>query len=277
MQTPSTIVGVSRHIPLDEIIERMDSFYGARGWSPILKANDFSMLRRIGVHPQDCTTADLERIVMRGMKQGTRANYVARLHSMWRTMNHLGLIDNQAADGIPKIRRPHGVPRPLTDREADILLTKTDEPMRAWFTLGCLAGLRAMEVANLNGVDLEEGDHGWQLRIHGKGGTDLTVPAHPAVVDAIRGQATLGRLWNLKPNKLSSYACEEMRRVGVDKKFHSCRHYFATTALRVSGGDLLVVRDLLRHASVATTQVYTKLTASRTSEVVGMMSMPRVA
>ena len=55
------------------------------------------------------------------------------------------------------------------------------------------------------------------------------------------------------------------------KHFHSLRHYFATTMLEKSEGDLLAVRDLMRHSSVATTQIYTQLAQGRTRSLVNLI------
>jgi integrase/recombinase XerD len=63
-----------------------------------------------------------------------------------------------------------------------------------------------------------------------------------------------------------------MKRLGIPKKtFHACRHYFATNMLERSNGDLLAVRDLMRHSSVATTQVYTQLASGRTRSLVNLL------
>ena len=145
-------------------------------------------------------------------------------------------------------------------------------PMRHWFILGCCAGLRAMEVSKIRGIDLEEVSDGHILRVYGKGGTDLAVPVAPVVADLIKSYGTRDRLFAVTANKLSSRASKEMKRLGIPKKtFHSCRHYFATTMLEKSGGDLLAVRDLMRHSSVETTQVYTQLATGRTRSLVNLI------
>jgi integrase len=74
--------------------------------------------------------------------------------------------------------------------------------------LGGLAGLRAMEVANIRGADLEEGNDGAILRVLGKGGTDLLIPVAPIVAQTIRNANTLDRLWEITPNKLSAKAAK---------------------------------------------------------------------
>ena len=275
-KTETFPLSVSQLIPLGEIESRLEQSYESRGWAKSVFHNDMSLLRRLGVHPQEATLEDCERLVLTPAKSNSRGVYAARLISMFRHMNKLGLIKNNPTEDLTVVRKTKTLPRPLTEQEAAILMETSNEPMRSWFILGCFAGLRAMEVSGLLGSDLELGDDGYTLRVRGKGNTDLVIPAHPAVVEVIQARGTLGRLWKLCPNKVSSYASDEMARLGVNKKFHSCRHYFATSAMKASGGDLLVVRDLMRHASVATTQQYTLLERSRPTEVVNLLSMPMV-
>jgi len=271
------LVGVSNIIPISEIESRLEQSYESRGWAKSVFHNDMSLLRRLGVHPQEATLEDCERLVLTPPKSNSRGVYAARLISMFRHMNKLGLIKNNPTEDLTVMRKTKTLPRPLTDQEAATLMETSEEPMRSWFVLGCFAGLRAMEVSGLLGSDLELGDDGYTLRVRGKGNTDLVIPAHPAVVEVIKARGVLGRLWKICPNKVSSYSSDEMARLGVTKKFHSCRHYFATSAMKASGGDLLVVRDLMRHASVATTQQYTLLERSRPTFVVNLLSMPLMA
>jgi integrase len=270
-------VAKSGTIHSTELEQRIQDRYLARGWSSKVWINDRATLRRVcerSGNPDQVTLEDMESVVMRATKQGSRANYVARIKSVWQTMRDLGLTTSNVDQQLASVRKPRGLPRPISDTQAQKLLREAKEPYRSWFVLGIYAGLRAMEVSGLQGSDLEEGPHGYLLRIRGKGNTDLTIPAHPEVVRIIQEAGTLGRLYRLNPNKVSAYACAEMKRLGVNMKFHSLRHYFATSALSASGGDLLVVRDLLRHSSVATTQVYAQLQEGRTRSVIELLSVP---
>lgn len=260
-------------IPLPVIKEKLKARYETQGFSEGLFRNDFNLLLRMKVHPQVATLDDLQRLVMTAKASSTKANYASRLRSLFKAMNKLGLIDNKAIDELPTPRKGRGIPHPLTPNEAKLIMAEAKEPIRDWYVIGCLAGLRAMEVANLRGIDLEEHQDGYTLRIAGKGGTDLSVPVASAVAETIKKYNTNGRLWNISPNRLSKLAAREMRRLGITKKtFHACRHYFATTMLEKSGGDLLAVRDLMRHSSVATTQVYTQLASGRTRSLVDMLN-----
>ena len=259
-------------IPMDTIQAKLKDRYETAGFSEALFRNDFNLLLRMGVHPQEATLDDLQRTVMTAKAASTKANYASRLRSMYKAMNKMGLTDNRAIDDLPTPRKGRGLPHPLTPNEAKLLMTEAKEPMRDWYIIGCCAGLRAMEVAKLRGLDLEQQEDGYVLRISGKGGTDLSVPVASIVAETIKKYNTNDRLWTYSPNRLSKLAAQEMRRLGVSNKtFHACRHYFATTMLEKSGGDLLAVRDLMRHSSVATTQVYTQLASGKTRSLVNLL------
>jgi len=260
-------------IPIEVIKEQLHNRYRTSGYAENLFRNDWSILMRLGVHPALVTIPDLERVILRAKTQSTRANYASRLKSMFKALNKMRLIDTDPTADLPPIKRGRGVPKPITPAEFSRLLEGASEPFRSWFILGGYAGLRAMEVANLRGADLEEGEGGFTLRVLGKGGTDLLIPVAGIVAETIQKHQTLDRLWNITPNKLSSKAADEMRRIlGANAKhFHSLRHYFATSMLEKSGGDLMAVKELMRHTTVATTQIYTQLAQGRTRTLVNLI------
>lgn len=239
--------------------------------------NDTSLVRRFGKHPEDVTLADMEAVILRCTTPGGRANYAARIRSLWRHMRRLGLIESTVDDHLPQLRKPRSSPTPLTDAQVDRLLRFAEQPYRDWFTLGCYAGLRAMEVAGLEGGDLYAVGDSWRLRVRGKGGTDLVVPVGRRVAEVVERQGTLGRLWNLGANKVSSRACAEMRRLGINRRFHDCRHWYATTLLEATGGDLSTVAELMRHGSILTTRGYAALNPERPLAAVKALDARTVA
>lgn len=259
-------------IPLETIREKLKARYESQGFSEALFRNDFNMLVRLGVHPEVATVDDLQNLVMSVKAASTKGTYAARIRSIFKSLRKMNLIQNTADLDLPAVRKGRGLPHPLTPNEAELVMTKSMLPMRDWFILGCKAGLRAMEVANLRGLDLESGEGGYVLRVAGKGGTDLAVPVADIVAQTILKHETSGKIWAVSANKLTKLCSAEMKRLGIPKKtFHACRHYFATTMLEKSGGDLLAVRDLMRHSSVATTQVYTQLASGRTRSLVNLL------
>lgn len=260
------------HIPLEIIKDKLRDRYETQGYSMAMFNNDFNLLLRLNVHPQTATTEDLQRLIMSVRAASTKGTYAARVRSIFKALRKMGLITNQADLDLPAVRKKRGLPHPLTPGEAELIMTKAELPMRDWFIIGCKAGLRAMEVANLRGVDLEKVDDGYILRVAGKGGTDLSIPVADIVAETILNYQVSGKIWSVSPNTLTKMCSAEMKRLGIPKKtFHACRHYFATNMLERSNGDLLAVRDLMRHSSVATTQVYTQLASGRTRSLVNLL------
>ena len=260
------------NIDLEVIRTKLKDRYETQGFSMNLFRNDWALILRLKVHPNEASVEDIQNLIMTAKAQSTRANYASRLRSLYKAMHKMKLIDNRNIDDVPVVRKGRGTPHPITKNEAIILTTTAKFPERDWFIVACYAGLRAMEVSGLQGKDLEQNDDGYVLRIQGKGGTDLVVPVAPIVAETILKYNTMGRLWTQPPNRLSKRASVEMKRLGIPSKtFHACRHYFATTMLEKSGGDLLAVRDLMRHSSVATTQIYTQLVTGKTRSLVNLL------
>jgi integrase len=239
----------------------------------ILRLNDIS-------HPEFATTEDLEKAVMKSPGLSTKKTNVNRYKMIYRHLLYLKLIPEREspAEKLPRIRKPKSMPRPFTHNEVALIMTEAKEPQKHWFILSCFAGLRAAEISLVKGADLEELQDGYMIRIPaGKGGTDLALPAHPVVVEMIKSYNTLGRLWpTMFPHSLSVAACKELRRLGINKKLHSGRHYFATNAYSVSNGDLLAVSKLMRHASPATTAIYAELASPVAKQVINSMQTPGI-
>jgi integrase len=212
--------------------------------------------------------------------QSTRKGNINRYKMIYRHLMYLKLIPEREspAEKLPKLRKPKSSPRPFTNNEVALIMKESREPEKHWFILSCFAGLRAAEISLVKGADLEEMQDGYMIRIPaGKGGTDLSLPAHPVVVQMIQSYNTLGRLWpTVESHQLSTYACKELRRLGINKKLHSGRHYFATNAYSVSGGDLLAVSKLMRHASPATTAIYAELASPVAKQVINAMQTPGI-
>ena len=261
-------------IPLDEILDQLKNRYEASGFSQYVIRTDKQIIKRIGVHPALATVKDLEAVVLRATKQSTKGNYVSRLRAIYKHLNKMNLVNgnNPAAD-LPDVKVGRGEPKPVTKGEWATLMSEAKQPYKDWFILGGRVGLRAHEVAKIQGADLIQTETGYSLRVVGKGNTDLVVPIHNDVAEMIKSHNTLGRLWDVTPNTFSKKAADEMRRIlGPDSlHFHSLRHYFGTTAYEKSEGDLLVVRDLMRHSSVATTQIYTKLDEGKKRDLVNRL------
>jgi integrase/recombinase XerD len=228
-----------------------------------------SLYRMVGGH--EATRESIEEALSHLTNASTVGQYMSHLRLTYRALVERELIDKDPTLGITSPRRPRRIPRPLDRADVEILLAQSIEPVRSWVVMATFAGLRAAEISRVAREDLELHDGGYTLRVQGKGGHVGLVPAHTKVVDLMM-QFGPGRLWDAGPAWVSEKSVKEFRRLGLDGGIHRCLHTFATRALVAASGDLLVVRDLMRHASVATTQVYTQLAAERPRAVMNLIS-----
>jgi integrase/recombinase XerD len=214
---------------------------------------------------------------------------LSTVRSFHRFLLREGIVDRDAAATVTRPRVPRSLPRPLTVDEIGRLLETPDPATpagirdRALFELLYGAGLRISELVGLDvdDVDVEDG----AVRVLGKGGKEREVPvgrfAREAVQDYLRrgrpsfaSARTRGALFlNSRGGRLTRQSAarilqEHARTARLERHLtlHSLRHSFATHLLE-GGADVRVVQELLGHASVATTQVYTLVSREHLREV----------
>lgn len=217
---------------------------------------------------------NVEAFLARDVSAGTRRVYRSSLRHFYGWALDEGHVVADPTLRVPPIRVSMGTPRPISEDDLRHALSLADARMRSWLLLMSLAGLRCMEVAGLEPDDLVRTLDGWVLMLRvTKGGGSGSVPAHPRVVEVLlalpvytdRGQRSW---WSVSPVAVSRQVGRHLANCGVNATAHALRHTAATSWLRASGEDLLTVRRLMRHKSVATTQVYAELVAERPAEVV---------
>ena len=222
-----------------------------------------------------------------------RATSVARTLSAVRSFHRFllreGVTERDPAAGVAQPRLPRSLPRPLPVDDVRRLLEAPEESSptgvrdRAILELLYGSGLRISELTGMDvdDLDLEEGS----LRVLGKGGKEREVPLGSFAHEAVGAYLTRGRpalatgvsrgalFLNARGGRLSRQSCARLlgryvRLAGIDRRvtLHTLRHSFATHLLE-GGADVRVVQELLGHASVATTQIYTLVTARHLREV----------
>ncbi|WP_430592459.1 tyrosine-type recombinase/integrase [Humidisolicoccus flavus] len=160
---------------------------------------------------------------------------------------------------LPSVRVAMGVPRPASEASLEVGRRWATPRVSLMIDLAARAGLRCVEIARVRSSDVERDLVGWSLRVEGKGGRNRLIPLPDDLARRVRGFADdwcfsgddNGHLSAPYVSKLISRTLPE----GVTA--HMLRHRYATRAYSVER-DLLAVQRLLGHASVATTQVYTR-------------------
>ncbi|MDQ3936117.1 MAG: site-specific tyrosine recombinase XerD [Actinomycetota bacterium] len=213
----------------------------------------------------------------------------ACLRSFYRHLRREGVRDSDPMATISGPRRGRRLPKVLSRGEVGRLLEqpKGTDPTalrdRALLELMYACGLRASEAIGIEvgDVDLEDG----VLRARGKGSKERVVPIGSKAVEAVRrylerGRPLLARGRPVTPLFLN-FRGEGLTRQGLYKIVrrhaaaagladrmspHTLRHTFATHLL-AGGCDLRSVQEMLGHADVATTQLYTHLSSERLKDV----------
>ena len=213
----------------------------------------------------------------------------ACLRSFYRHLRREGLIEHDPTADLRGPRKTGRLPRVLSREEVALLLSQPwgTEPLalrdRALLEVMYACGLRASEAIGLQAsdVDLDEG----MLRARGKGSKERLVPIGRQAVAALRAYEQRGRpalvghrvqtqlFVNHRGGALTRQGLYKIvqghaRGAGLEQKMspHTLRHSFATHLL-AGGCDLRSLQEMLGHADLATTQVYTHLSADRLKDV----------
>ncbi|HEX7853026.1 MAG TPA: tyrosine recombinase XerC [Sphingobium sp.] len=233
-------------------------------------------------------SSDLRAYVAARRAEGIGNASTARELSALRAF--LRFVGGEGAD-VPAMRGPRvkpGVPRPVSPDDvialAEDVAEEAREPWiaaRDWALLLLLygAGLRIGEALSLTGSALPPQD---VLRVTGKRGKTRLVPLLPQVREAIIAYASLcpygagkeealfrgARGGPLNPTIIRKSVREARRRLGLPERTtpHALRHSFATHLLG-RGADLRALQELLGHASLSSTQIYTQVDAAHLLDV----------
>jgi len=279
----------------DLVVDRGCSRATAESYRRDLALLDAFLVRRGREDAAEITTEDLGDFLGSRMTAGdgrrTRARRAATVRSFFKHLTSSGAIERNPALLLPTARRHKLLPRSLgptlTARLLQAPLEVEPTPLvrrdRLVLELLYAAGLRASEAAGVRlfDVDAERG----LVRVVGKGSRERRVPVGEPALAALEDYLSLGRPRLRRPDspdrlllsrtgrRLDRQALYGLVRrwavragVTVPCSPHTLRHTFATH-LVTGGADLRSVQELLGHASINTTQVYTTLAFERLREV----------
>jgi len=247
-------------------------------------ARDGALLASLAAErdPAELTSHDIRRFVAVLHGKGRSPRSLARLLSSWRgffewLQRHRRIAANPCA-GVRPPKAARTLPSTLSPDEAVRLVAIDDDSElgvrdRALFELAYSSGLRVSELAGLDleSVDMRTGE----VRVTGKGSKTRIVPVGKHALEALDAYAAV-RAKLARATERALFVGRSGRRVSVrdvqrrikrraaaagidaDVHPHMLRHSFASHVLQ-SSGDLRAVQEMLGHASIASTQVYTHL------------------
>ena len=246
----------------------------------------------------DVSVSDIEHFLAERTRGGAAKSSMARQFSSIRMLHRFmveeGFRRDDPAALAEGVSKPAGIPKPLSEDEVSSLIASVsgDEPRnlrdRALLEFLYATGARVSEVCGLNLADLDMDAS--LVRLFGKGAKERVVPFGSVAHAALENWIVNGRpvmeptRWRRRDDSLAVFlggrgtrlsrqvAFQVVRdageRAGIDREVspHALRHTCATHLLD-HGADLRIVQEMLGHASITTTQVYTRVSQERLWQV----------
>ena len=236
-----------------------------------LRLHHLEQFARAHPDPLDTSTeAIIGYLENQGWKPATMLSVRSSLKSYFKWAVQSGLLIVDPTSRTRSVKMP---PRAIKEAPQDALLTALEccnERDRLAIMLAAYAGLRRAEIANLHADNVGER----MLTVLGKGQKVRRVPIHPMLEVPLRDAKARGGYIFRGADGWSPVTVDAMgRRIAralPDKwSAHSLRHYYAGHVYRASH-DIRAVQQLLGHASIATTQIYTQVNDDDLHAAVGM-------
>jgi site-specific recombinase XerD len=276
---------------------RFDGWLNARGMAEKTRhayGVDLEQLSRFAGErgPADLRPGDLRRFAAflseSGMSKTSVARKLAAVRTFYRHLIEIGEVSASPADLVASPKRDQYLPHVMKPGEVAAVLDgiPASSPLelrdRAMFELAYAAGLRAEEIVNLDVTDVDPDAE--QLRVLGKGSKTRVVPAGEPAWRAVASYVDRGRpalqqdpepaLFISKTGRRLSTSDVRRRLTGWVRRAavqggvtpHTLRHSFATHLLE-GGADLRAIQELLGHATISTTQTYTRVESGRLKKV----------
>ncbi|MEQ1670069.1 MAG: site-specific tyrosine recombinase XerD [Hyphomicrobium sp.] len=240
--------------------------------------------------------AYLQSLTEDGLAAASRARRLSSVRQFFKFLSAEGIVEADPASGLSGPKRARTLPRVLSIAEVDTLIAAAQKRIdgqegRDLFRalrFHCLiemlyaTGMRVSELVSLPRAVLR-GDRR-VLTIKGKGGRERLVPLNPAARDALDRYLTVSGRFDNSPWLFASKAAEghvtrqgfaqDLKDVAVDAGLdpervspHVLRHAFASHLLD-RGADLRAVQQLLGHADISTTEIYTHVLQERLKKLV---------
>jgi integrase/recombinase XerD len=231
---------------------------------------------------RDDVTAYVADLRVRGLAPSTVERHVSAVKGLHKFLVREGITENHPTARLPLPKVPERLPEVVSIEQVEALLSQPfpDSPsgLRDRAILETLYGT-GMRVSELTGLETTDTDlkQGF-VRVFGKGGKERLVPVAGMATHAIDAYLRNGRPFmrpkaslratdasavflNTRGGRLSRQAVFSIvrkygRRVGLELHPHTLRHSFATHLLE-GGADLRALQEMLGHADISTTQVYT--------------------
>ncbi|MFF2274226.1 tyrosine-type recombinase/integrase [Agromyces sp. NPDC058136] len=210
-----------------------------------------------------------------GVKATTRRTERNAIIAFYRFAVDDGLRSDDPTLRLAKVKVPRAEPRPFNADQIDRLLASgAYRRTRAMILLGYYQGFRVSSIARVHGHDIDV--TGGTISTVGKGSKERVLPLHPVIAELAEKMpkhswwfpARGSRGGHIRPASVTDLITKAKHRAGIHDELltpHSLRHAFGTDLVE-NDVDIRVVQELMMHESLATTQIYTRVSQRRQSE-----------
>jgi integrase/recombinase XerC len=279
--SPHTVSAYRRD--LHDFVEYLSAYYGTEGWS--WEGVDRLAMRGFLAH-----------LARRGVSKRTMARTLSGVRSFYRWMHRNEMVESNPARAVGAPKQEKHLPGYLDRAQIDLLFQMAEtRAMEGKFVdvrnlaileLFYSTGMRLSELQGLSRGDLDVVSQ--QAKVRGKGRKERIIPIGDHAVLALRNYESkrdeVIRQVGMKAERSAYFLSRTGKRIGVRMvqklvsefleqidedaglSVHSMRHTFATHLLD-NGADLRAVQELLGHASISTTQIYTHTSVERLKQV----------
>lgn len=208
------------------------------------------------------SSGDIERFLDSRNLESPRSRYrwLSELHRFYSWAAAYDHVDCDPTVVIVRPRLSRLLPRPVDDEVVRVAMRTAGPQMRAWLALAGYAGLRCVEISNVDRASLGPD----AVRVRGKGGHERVVPLHPLVADSLSGTSLARSGPVFRHENGQPFSAKQVSERGAlfheligypGVTLHQYRHNFGTRIYRYSR-DLRATQELLGHARIDTTAGY---------------------
>lgn len=263
----------------DDVLAEFAAYQRAKGLSQRTIENRDYMLRALarsaGKPLLEVQVGDMRRRLGRGVKVGSMTTERDAYVAFFKFAAKEQLRTDDPSNRLEPIKRKRSVPRPYTQAQIDRLLSSgAYRRTRVMILLGVYQGLRAGSIARVHGRDVDLAEN--LLHVVGKGNKRAALPLHPLIREVALAMprdgywfpARRGHAGHIHSASVSDLLTRAKKRAGIDDEDltgHSTRHTFGTELVE-AGVDIRVIQELMMHESLASTQIYTRVSARKKAE-----------
>lgn len=205
----------------------------------------------------------------------TKWTYFTHLRALFSWLEITGKRRRNPLLGMRAPKRPKYRPRPLAVEHIETVLEgPLRRSTRAMILLAFNCGLRVSEIAKVRGQDFDLVAR--ELTVEGKGGQLALLPLNESLIPFFRTMPQRGywfpglKRGHIKPASAGKTIKTAFARHGITMTAHQLRHSYGTELLR-HGADIRVVQELLRHESIQTTALYTRVAQDQEDEATNLL------